>query len=453
MIKLIIFDLDGVLVNAKDIHFKALNESLSEIGERYTISPEEHLNCYDGLPTKEKLKLLTEKKGLPQESYQKIWQIKQNKTINVIKNTLTRDEQLCEILKNLHDQYKICVASNSITESVKLMLFKTGLLEYIDFFISNEDVKNPKPNSEIFLQCMVKAGVNPKECIILEDSYYGRIGASESGGYVLGIENPEDITYNKIDNFIKNIQDKPMKWQSDNLTVLIPMAGEGKRFKQAGYQLPKPLIEINNKPMIQHVVENLAIEAHYVFIVQKEHYDNYCLKYILNLIAPKCDLIVINGMTEGAACTTLLAEKLINNDKRLILANSDQLIEWDSSHFMYSMVNSNADGAITTFKSIDPKWSFVKVHDKYITKVAEKQVISDIANTGVYYWRKGKDYIKYTKQMISKNIRTNGEFYTAPVYNEAIENDKKIVNYPIKKMYGLGTPEDLENYLISKSIS
>jgi dTDP-glucose pyrophosphorylase len=115
---------------------------------------------------------------------------------------------------------------------------------------------------------------------------------------------------------------------------------------------------------------------------------------------------------------------------------------------MYKMQESNCDGGIVTFKSTNPKWSFAKVDENnFILEVAEKNVISDNATVGFYYWKKGSDFVKYAESMINKNIRVNNEFYICPVYNEAIKDGKKIVNYSIKKMWGIGTPEDLNLFL------
>jgi dTDP-glucose pyrophosphorylase len=229
------------------------------------------------------------------------------------------------------------------------------------------------------------------------------------------------------------------------MNILIPMAGAGSRFEQAGYTFPKPLIEIHGKPMIQKVVENLNIDGRFIFLVQKEHYDKYALNYLLPLISPGCEIIQVDGITEGAACTTLLAKKFIDNDAPLITANSDQFIEFlheDWSEELYG------DGGMLTFKATHPKWSFARVDNMgYVTEVAEKQPISDTATVGVYYWGKGSDYVKYAEQMIEKDIRVNNEFYVCPVFNEAIQDGKEIKTIPIKKMWGLGTPEDLRYFL------
>jgi dTDP-glucose pyrophosphorylase len=238
------------------------------------------------------------------------------------------------------------------------------------------------------------------------------------------------------------------KWKNEKLNILIPMAGAGSRFQQAGYTFPKPLIEVNNKPMIQVVVENLNIDANYIYVVQKSHREKYNLDTMLSLITPGCKIIEVDVLTEGAACTALLSKKYINNDSPLFFANSDQFVEWDSNEFMYKMQESDCDGGIVTFKSTHPKWSFAKINDNgFVTEVAEKNPISDNATVGFYYWKHGCDFVKYAEQMIEKDIRVNNEFYVCPVYNQAIEDYKKIRIFESKKMWGLGTPEDLNFYL------
>ena len=235
------------------------------------------------------------------------------------------------------------------------------------------------------------------------------------------------------------------------VNVVIPMAGRGSRFEKAGYTFPKPLIEVNQKPMIQIVKDNLNINGTHLYLVLKEHYDKYSLKYLLPLITKPddCRIVEVNQVTEGAACTVLLAKDFINTDEELILANSDQWVDWDSSHFLKFMRGKKADGGIVTFHACHPKWSFAKVEEEtgIITEVAEKKPISNIATVGIYYFKRGSDFVKYAEQMIDKNIRTNGEFYVCPVFNEFIGDGLKIYNYPIAEMCGLGTPEDLNNFL------
>lgn len=238
------------------------------------------------------------------------------------------------------------------------------------------------------------------------------------------------------------------KWQNEKLNIIIPMAGAGSRFEQAGYILPKPLIDVKGKPMIQVVVENLNIDAHFIFIVQKSHREKYNLDTLLNMIAPDCSIIEVEEVTQGAACTVLLAKSLIDNNQPLLMANSDQYVEWDSGKFMYKMQEQNVDAGMLTFESTHPKWSFAKIDENgYITEVAEKNPISNIASVGIYYWKHGKDFVKYAEQMIERNIRVNNEFYVCPVFNEAIEDNKKIKTFNVAEMWGIGTPEDLNAFL------
>ena len=455
MIKLIIFDLDGVLVNTKDIHFHALNKALENFSAKYKISKIDHLNKFDGMPTKEKLKLLTKNKNLPKNKYKLIIKDKNKFTENLIKQKIKKSVKLISLFKNLNQEYKIAVASNAIKRTVNQCLTNLQLKKYVHYIVSNEDIDYPKPNPQIYLKCMVHFGVYPKETIILEDSSIGRKSAINSGAHLIPIESTNEVNKKNIDYFIQksdyNKLSKMEVWTSDNLNILIPMAGEGKRFSDAGYSFPKPLIEVNKKPMIQLVIENLGINANYIFIVQKKHLEKYNLKYFLNLIMPNCKIVEVDSKTEGAACTTLLAKKFINNNNQLMIANSDQFIKWNPIDAMYFITNKKIDGAILTFKSSHPKWSFAKVDKNgFVTEVAEKKPISNDATVGVYFWNKGSDYVKYANKMIEKNIRTNNEFYVCPVYNEAILDKKKIINYEVDEMWGLGTPEDL-NYYLSKN--
>jgi HAD superfamily hydrolase (TIGR01509 family) len=450
MTKLIIFDLDGVLVEAKEIHYNTLNRALKEIGKEYVITEAEHLSTYDGLKTNQKLDMLTKAKGLPIEVHPQVWHKKQQLTIEAI-SQLQPDLQKIELFKELRDMgYKLACASNSIRRSVLVMLAKIGIIEYMDLIISNEDVKNSKPHPEMYWKVMSMMGVLPEETLIVEDSPHGLLAASRSRANVLRVDSPKDLVISKIIRKLDETQNTMSipKWQGGKMNVLIPMAGAGSRFQQAGYTFPKPLIDVEGKPMIQVVVDNLNIDATYIYVVQKEHREKYNLDTLLNLITPNCKIVEVDGLTEGAACTTLLAKEFIDNDSPLVMANSDQFVEWDSNEFMYKMIEQKVDGGILTFKATHPKWSFAKVDEYgYVTGVAEKNPISDIATVGVYYWAKGSDYVKYAEQMINKNIRTNNEFYTCPTFNEAIGDGKKIKTFNIDKMWGLGTPEDLKYYL------
>lgn len=445
-IKLIIFDLDGVLVEAKLIHYDALNRAL---GEKYSISWNEHLSVYDGLKTNQKLDMLTEKKGLPVNLHKKIWEDKQKHTLHELAN-LQVNAQLQECTDDLiKNGYKLAVCSNSIRKTVLTVLSKFDIIDRFDLILSNEDVKNSKPHPEIYWTAMSRLGVLPEETLIVEDSPYGLLAASRSNANVMRVSSSKEVTYDNINKHLNKEKITMIpKWKDEKLNVLIPMAGAGSRFEQAGYTFPKPLIEVKNKPMIQVVVENLNLEANYIYVVQKAHREKYNLDTLLNLITPGCKIVETNGLTEGAACTALLAKEFIDNESPLFFANSDQFVEWDSNEFMYKMQETDADGGIVTFKATHPKWSFAKINEHgLVTEVAEKNPISDNATVGYYYWKHGSDFVKYAEQMIDRDIRVNNEFYVCPVFNQAIEDGKKIRTFDVDSMWGLGTPEDLKHYL------
>lgn len=237
------------------------------------------------------------------------------------------------------------------------------------------------------------------------------------------------------------------------MKILIPMAGEGSRFIKEGYTFPKPLIDVNGKPMIQAVVENLDFDCEYIFLVRKEHVEKYegMLDTLGRITNDRFRHVVVDGLTEGAVCTALLAEKYIDNDEDLLIANSDQFIEYEPENFKAFKNLTNTDAIVFTFNAVHPKWSFVRTNARgYIVEVAEKRPISNIATCGIYWYRKGSDFVRYAKQMVEKDIRVNNEFYIAPVYNELIADGKSLLPFYVHKMWGIGTPEDLKYFLENK---
>ena len=412
-VKLIIFDLDGTLVDSRDMHYSTLNSALNQVAPHCWISYNEHLSTYDGLPTSKKLELLTKNKGLSIDLYKSIWELKQKYTHQNI-SLYQRDDRICSILHELKENgYIIYVASNSIWKNTCFICQKKGFLEYTDWIISNEEVKNPKPSPEMYLKCLIHSKCSPDETLIIEDSPIGKKAALSSGCHLLPVKDPSDIKLFTILDEIKNINEREKNMSEvdkelckKTCNVIIPMAGYGSRFAQAGYTFPKPLIEVKGKPMIEVVVRNLGLDtstAHFIFIVQKSHYEQYDLQHVLSQIAPGCDIIQVNGVT----------------------------------------------GGIATFESSHPKWSYAKLNeDGFVSEVAEKKVISHNATVGIYYYKKGSEFVKYAEQMIQKNIRVNNEFYVCPVFNEFVLDGKKIKIVEVKKMWGIGVPEDL-NYFLS----
>ena len=233
------------------------------------------------------------------------------------------------------------------------------------------------------------------------------------------------------------------------MNIVIPMAGLGSRFAKAGFDKPKPFIDVLGKPMIVRVLENLKYKgARYILIARKEHLikEKKLVDEIKNNF--NVEFIAINKLTEGTACTVLYARKYINNNTPLMIANSDQIVDINIADFINDSLNRSLDGSILTFidKEANPKWSFAKLNNNLVVEVKEKEAISEFATVGIYFFNKGKIFVESAIDMIIENDRVNNEFYTCPVYNYAIKNGVKIGIYNIdfSKMHGIGTPEDLE---------
>ncbi len=463
MIKAIIFDLDGVLVDAVEWHYLAFNRALRLFG--YQIEPQEHSSLYNGLPTAVKLELLSQRVGFPTQLHGFVNQMKQKYTIQLIENSCHPRQELLGLLNYMKGQgYRFAVASNSIRATVEMMLDKMGIRNHFEVVLSNEDVKRPKPEPEIYQKCMERLGVTPEEVMIIEDSIPGIQAARKATENVMIVAGPHEVTQDFVWKNIKFFNDRrkakaapgdpaQTKFTPNTVEIVIPMAGLGQRFSAAGYAKPKPMIDVLDKPMIQWVVENIrpkSVPSHFNFICNRSHIEEYQLDKFLARLAPGCNIISVPGVTEGAACTILLAKEFINNHRPLIIANSDQWVEVSIDEFVTLAKRDKRDGLIMTFHATEKKWSYAKVDDTgKVTQVAEKNPISDHATVGIYYFNQGRDFIDAAEEMIRRDIRTNGEFYVCPVYNQLIEQGKNNAIHEIQRgqMHGLGTPEDLTVFI------
>lgn len=239
------------------------------------------------------------------------------------------------------------------------------------------------------------------------------------------------------------------------INIVIPMAGAGSRFAKAGYKKPKPFIDVLGKPMICHVLDNLDMpDAKFILLARKEHYDNELktIQWIKNNY--NVEFVLIDKLTEGAACTVLHAHRLINNDAPLLIANSDQIVDMNITDYINDSNARNLDGSVLCFQDDDTKWSYAKIDDNgYIVEIKEKVVISEHATVGIYYFAKGRIFVENAIDMFVRNERVNNEFYVAPVYNYAIDKGGKLGIYSIdmNQMHGTGTPEDLDKYIEFKT--
>jgi NDP-sugar pyrophosphorylase family protein len=236
------------------------------------------------------------------------------------------------------------------------------------------------------------------------------------------------------------------------LNIVVPMAGRGSRFADAGYALPKPLIPVHGFPMIQVVVANLtpSVPHRFHFLMLREHAERHGLAAKLAAWAPGCEVHYVDRVTEGAACTVLLARERIDTDQPLMIANCDQWVDVAIDRYLAAM--GGAAGLIMTMRADDPKWSFVRFDASgRVVEVVEKQVVSDEATVGIYNFARGSDFVAAAHAMIRAGLRVNGEFYVAPVYNELIRQGRHPVVHNIGRvgagMHGIGVPADLDAFL------
>jgi NDP-sugar pyrophosphorylase family protein len=239
------------------------------------------------------------------------------------------------------------------------------------------------------------------------------------------------------------------------INVVIPMAGLGSRFANAGYDKPKPFIEVNGTTLIELVLNNLSLDgARYFLLARSEHLTAQATA--VRRIRENFDVtfVPVYNLSEGAACTVLHTHRLINSDVPLLLANSDQYVDTSITDYVADCQNRQLDGSILTFvdDKRDPKWSFARIGTSgLVEEVREKIPISENATVGIYYFTRGRFFVDAAIDMIAANDRVKGEFYTCPVYNYCIAAGQKIGIYtiPRDRMFGLGTPEDLNHFIES----
>jgi len=230
--------------------------------------------------------------------------------------------------------------------------------------------------------------------------------------------------------------------------IVIPMAGLGSRFPKNKYYLPKPLIDVNGKPMITRAIESLNIDGKYHFILRNDEFTKI-VKDVITKTVKDPNFVLVDQTTEGPACSVLLLKKFINNDDELITVNCDQIMEWDSSLFFHNV--RLYDGAVVTYYSDTDKNSYARLDKKgHVVEIREKEVISNISLNGIHYWKQGKYFVSSAEEMITNDDRApNGEFYIAPTYNYMVKAGLKVGIYhiPNEQHHAVGVPVDLERYL------
>lgn len=466
MITTILFDLDGVLFDGVEFHKEMFMTALHTICPNTPITTDFHNTVLNGLSTKQKLDFLFKRKLITDEERQKINNEKVRKTTQGLATFQFKNTQIQDIILHLKTaNYKLYCVSNSIRSTCDTVLDRLGILPSFSGIVSNEDIAQPKPSPDPYLHAFQTFGLHPYECIILEDSHHGRTAAYKTRAHVIPIVDTLDVTLSKILHEIEKTQMPRHIQDKQHVNIVVPMAGHGSRFSKVGYTVPKPFIPVFGKPMIQWVIENIMpkdesyeditiptnIIPHFHFVAQAEHLKQYDLGKICRSLNIDYTITTVDVVTEGPACTVLLTKQHINNDMPLITINSDQFLDWNVGDFYKSLLNPEFDGCINTFHQSNPldlKWSYARIDEQgFVTEVAEKRPISDLATTGIYGWKRGADFVQCAEEMIAVNERVNNEFYVCPVYNWLLKKGGKVRTFNCKKLWGLGVPEDLDHFL------
>lgn len=233
------------------------------------------------------------------------------------------------------------------------------------------------------------------------------------------------------------------------MNILIPAAGKGTRFL-GQHSTPKSMITVDNEPMLVASAKSLKLQGRYIFIIrQNEYTKDLSDKLFTNF--PGCKIAVIDFDTDGAAETALIAKDFINNDDELIIANCDQILNWNEESMLKKV--RRYDAGLVCIRDNDPKHSYARLNGYgLVEEVVEKEVVSDLALTGIHYWKKGQYFVESAEQMLKENLRSKDEFYIGPTYTILAQQDKKIGVYMVNshEISFVGTPEDLEKYNASR---
>lgn len=448
MIRVIAFDLDGVLLDTKDVHLRMLNEALLENGVLFQLTELENKTILNEQPTMQKLIYLNSR-GLDPNLNDRIMLTKREKTLRwIASHAATTEPRLRNLFTSLRQQQiKIAIVTNASRQNVEMFLETTSLASFVDVIVTNSDVC-PKPAPDGYLKVSNDLNVDVREILVLEDSTPGLEAAGNAGCFRAFVTSSLELDVDYVNELLCDINAGVYSTTSfivPNMFIVVPMAGEGSRFKNDGWCVPKPFIEIDGKPMYATVLHNLGLQSKTILLTRT--WDHIRVNSIINKHTPTAKVVNVEKLTDGAASTVLLAKPLFNKRDSILVVNSDNIVKFDFVDMIQVCRSKDAAGAIVTFLDNDPKWSFAKINaDGYVLEVAEKNQISNIATAGVYFWKYACDFVTDAESMIAKDIRVNNEFYLCPVYNQTISAGKRIITVQAKKFHSLGTPEDLANY-------
>jgi HAD superfamily hydrolase (TIGR01509 family) len=442
-----IFDLDGVLVDFKTLHRDAFIRAWNTTYPKLSIDTIFHTERLEARSTNQKLDILQTYFNVDVDK-PLVFKEKQAITFDMI-GPMPVYSKTREAILWAHEQGLILACcSNSIRSTVETSLTKLVDMSLFKVVLSNEDVDLPKPSPAIYQKAVSMLGADPETTYVFEDSEVGKAAARAAGLKVIEVVDALDIT----PTLLRDVSLYGCRQEPAQINIVIPMGGLGSRFQTEGYTTPKPFLPIFGVPMFMRVVDNIVPEtlrskANIHIIVRAEHAPRFNeLKTGENI-----HIHTVEKLTEGAACTVLTVKKFIDNEFPLVVANSDQFLEWSAPDFYRCLFHPDLDGVISTFEQPNPtdlRWSYANINKNgRVTRVAEKTYIGPLATTGVYGWKRGSDFVKDAELMIEKNIRVKNEFYVCPVYTMGIERGLIIRTHNCSKMWGLGVPSDYEYFL------
>lgn len=236
------------------------------------------------------------------------------------------------------------------------------------------------------------------------------------------------------------------------INILVPMAGRSTFFDETVYQFPKVLVELNGKPMIEWVINNLSSlsrDKRFIFAVGEKDCSKYYLDNTLKLLAGKSEVIRLKTETKGAACSCLMAVEQIDNDLPLIIANCDQILDVNLDQVLSDFESRQLDAGVICFDSVHPKWSYSQIDEEgWVVETAEKRPISRNAIAGFYYFRRGADFVSAAFRAIRKDSSIEGAYYIAPILNELILDGRKVgaVAIPNERYHSFYSPQKIEEF-------
>jgi len=460
-VQLVIFDLDGVLVDSRELHYEALNRAIAEVaGAQYVITRHEHESFYDGLSTNQKLRHMTLAKDLAIEHHKPIWVRKQELTEELVRERLRPLPHVTRLVRTLKAAgYPVAVASNCIKSSVASILETIGLLPLVDAFFSNEDVARAKPAPDIYRRACAAFCVPPERALVVEDTVKGFEAAILAGCNLLRVETPEDT---RVEHVLRRMQELDV--EPPPVTVVVPLAGSSAQSWLGGpdslpAEVPIFLADAHGCSVLEAAMRSIFSERfpmRFIFVVKEEQCSGFQLEALCCKAAryQPTTVLRVRGDTLGALVSALEARPLLDTDAPLLLFDGSHALSWGEGGSVDELLCGRFDGGMTTHTSSDPRWSYVRTSFRsaaaapvLVTEVHEKVSVSSTAATGLYFWRRSGDFVAAADEIVASNARTRGWFFLAPAFNLAISKGAKIEAVPVHQSWSLRSASEVASFV------